>query len=71
MRKSATPEGFTKNCRSWVSRFYQCEDPTGYYDQADAWRDPGVMANRWRFGLGLGLEQIQGVRIPKSYWGGA
>jgi uncharacterized protein (DUF1800 family) len=49
---------------------YQCEDPTGYYDQADAWRDPGVMANRWRFGLGLGLEQIRGVKIPDSYWQG-
>ncbi len=47
---------------------YQCEDPTGYYDQADAWRDPGVMAPRWRFSLGLGLEQIRGVRIPDSYW---
>ncbi|HJN10556.1 MAG TPA: DUF1800 domain-containing protein [Pirellulaceae bacterium] len=49
---------------------YQCEDPTGYYDQADAWRDPGVMAPRWRFALGLGLEQIRGVRIPDSYWEG-
>lgn len=47
---------------------YQCEDPTGYYDQADAWRDPGVMAPRWRFALGLGLEQVRGVRIPDSYW---
>lgn len=49
---------------------YQCEDPTGYYDQADAWRDPGVMAPRWSFCLGLGLEQIRGVRIPDSYWEG-
>lgn len=49
---------------------YQCEDPTGYYDQADAWRDPGVMAPRWSFALGLGLEQIRGVRIPDSYWEG-
>jgi len=49
---------------------YQCEDPTGYYDQADAWRDPGVMAPRWSFALGLGLEQIRGVHIPDSYWEG-
>jgi uncharacterized protein (DUF1800 family) len=49
---------------------YQCEDPTGYYDQADAWRDPGVMANRWKFGLDLGLEQIRGVKIPDSFWEG-
>ena len=44
--------------------------PTGYYDQADAWRDPGVMAPRWSFALGLGLEQVRGVRIPDSYWEG-
>jgi uncharacterized protein (DUF1800 family) len=49
---------------------YQCEDPTGYYDQADAWRDPGVMAPRWRFALGLGLGKLKGVRIPDSYWKG-
>jgi hypothetical protein len=28
------------------------------------------MAPRWRFALGLGLEQIRGVRIPDSYWEG-
>lgn len=49
---------------------YQCEDPTGYYDQADAWRDPGVMATRWQFGLGLAMGWIRGVKIPKSYWEG-
>ncbi len=47
---------------------YQCEDPTGYYDQADAWRDPGVMANRWHFALQLGLGKIKGVQIPDSFW---
>ncbi len=47
---------------------YQCEDPTGYYDQADAWRDPGVMATRWQFGLGLGMGKIRGVQIPASFW---
>lgn len=49
---------------------YQCEDPTGYYDQADAWRDPGVMATRWQFGLGLAMGWIRGVKIPDSYWSG-
>ncbi|MCH9654834.1 MAG: DUF1800 domain-containing protein [Planctomycetes bacterium] len=47
---------------------YQCEDPTGYYDQADVWRDPGVMAARWQFGVGIGMGWIPGVRIPDSYW---
>ncbi len=49
---------------------YQCEDPTGYYDQADVWRDPGVMADRWQFGVGLGMGWIPGVEIPASYWEG-
>ncbi len=49
---------------------YQCEDPTGYYDQADAWRDPGTMAPRWLFARNLGMEQVRGVRIPDSYWEG-
>jgi uncharacterized protein (DUF1800 family) len=53
---------------SMCEPIYQCEDPTGYYDQADSWRDPGVMAVRWQFGLGIGMEWIRGVRIPESYW---
>jgi uncharacterized protein (DUF1800 family) len=62
--------GIHKELQIMGEPIYQCEDPTGYYDQADAWRDPGVMANRWRFGLGLGLEQIRGVKIPDSFWEG-
>ncbi|MCA9050279.1 MAG: DUF1800 family protein, partial [Planctomycetaceae bacterium] len=49
---------------------YQCEDPTGYYDQADVWRDPGVMAGRWQFGLGLGMGWVRGVKIPDSFFEG-
>jgi len=47
---------------------YQCEDPTGYYDHADAWRDPGVMVNRWLFGLRLATGKLKGVKIPDSFW---
>ncbi len=47
---------------------YQCEDPTGYYDQAEAWRDPGVMAVRWQFAMDLTRGRIQGVRIPRSFY---
>ena len=49
---------------------YQCEDPTGYYDHADAWRDPGVMVNRWKFGIQLGSGKLRGVDIPSSFWDG-
>ncbi len=62
--------GIHQALTSMSEPIYQCEDPTGYYDQADAWRDPGTMAPRWQFALGLGLEQVYGVRIPDSYWEG-
>jgi len=47
---------------------YECEDPTGYYDQAEAWRDPGVMAVRWQFAMDLTHGRIRGVKIPRSFY---
>jgi uncharacterized protein (DUF1800 family) len=47
---------------------YQCEDPTGYYDQAEAWRDPGVMAVRWQFAIDLTRGRVPGVKIPRSFY---
>jgi uncharacterized protein (DUF1800 family) len=49
---------------------YQCEDPTGYYDQSDVWRDPGIMAARWQFSIGLGMGWVPGVKIPDEFWAG-
>lgn len=66
----SSTEGIHAALRVMGEPIYQCEDPTGYYDQADAWRDPGVMANRWKFALDLGMEQVRGVRIPDTYWDG-
>lgn len=43
---------------------YNCEDPTGYYDQAEAWLDPGVLVYRWVFALQLGYNDLEGVRVP-------
>ena len=43
---------------------YNCEDPTGYRDTAESWRDPGVMALRWRFALDLVQDRVRGVRVP-------
>jgi len=43
---------------------YRCTDPTGYYDQAEAWLDPGVLLHRWRFALSLANNDIGGVRLP-------
>ncbi len=48
---------------------YHCDDPTGYYDTADAWLDPGVMAKRWDIALGLAAGSLDGVEIPQSFFG--
>jgi len=48
---------------------YHCDDPTGYYDTAEAWLDPGVMAKRWEFALALAEGDVGGVRVPDSFFG--
>lgn len=47
---------------------YRCADPTGYYDQAEAWRDPGALAYRWLFATHLVSGGIPGVKIPLSFY---
>ncbi|MEM9418049.1 MAG: DUF1800 domain-containing protein [Planctomycetota bacterium] len=43
---------------------YRCIDPTGYYDQAEAWLDPGVLLYRWQFAMSLANNDLKGVRVP-------
>ena len=45
-----------------------CDDPTGYYDVAEAWLDPGVMATRWGFALDLATGKVKGVEIPVEFF---
>ncbi len=47
-----------------------CDDPTGYYDTAEAWLDPGVMATRWQFALDLVEGRFPGIRVPDSLYDG-
>jgi uncharacterized protein (DUF1800 family) len=47
---------------------YMCDDPTGYYDTADAWLDPGVMALRWEFATDLAEGRVRGVAIPDTFY---
>ncbi len=47
---------------------YQCKDPTGYYDQAEAWLDPGAFAVRWKFAVDLAAGDIDGVQLPDSLY---
>ncbi len=47
---------------------YHCDDPTGWYDTAEAWLDPGVLALRWDFAMNLAADDLRGVRVPESYF---
>lgn len=46
---------------------YECEDPTGYYDRAESWLDPGVMIYRWNFTLRLVRDKVEGVKIGPKF----
>jgi len=63
-----SPRGLVKSLTAMSEPLYDCVDPTGYYDQAEAWNDPGVMALRWKFALDFVRGKIPGARIPKSFY---
>lgn len=42
---------------------YNCPDPTGYYDRAEAWLDSGVLTSRWDFARDLTRGGVAGVKI--------
>lgn len=46
---------------------YREEDPTGYYDQAEAWLDPGVLLHRWQFALRLAEGRLDGVKMDEAF----
>ncbi len=46
---------------------YECVEPTGYYDQAETWLDPGVMIYRWNFALNLVQVKVKGVTIGEKF----
>lgn len=47
---------------------YHCDDPTGWYDTAEAWLDPGILAQRWQFAIDLAGDRIDGVRLPADFF---
>ena len=57
---------------SWLQTMgqplYHCDDPTGWYETADRWLDPGIMALRWQFAIDLAGGKLRGVKIPDSFW---
>ena len=48
---------------------YDCDDPTGYYDQAESWMDSGVLTTRWDYAWNLVRGSIAGVSVPEDYYG--
>ena len=62
-------EALTRWLEEMGQPLYRCEDPTGYSDTAESWRDPGVMAFRWKFALDLVYGRIKGVKVPESWFG--
>ncbi len=51
----------------WTSRIgqplYQCEPPTGYSDNADAWVNTGALLSRMNFSLALTSNRIRGAQV--------
>ena len=47
---------------------YRCEDPTGYFDQTEAWLDPGVLVHRWDFALKFTQGRVEGITVPASFY---
>ncbi len=48
---------------------YRCDDPTGYFDTAKDWLDPGVLTVRWDIALRLAAGELEGLRIPAEFFG--
>lgn len=46
---------------------YDCDDPTGFYDQAEAWMDAGVLTSRWDYAWKMTRGSIRGVKVPDEF----
>jgi uncharacterized protein (DUF1800 family) len=55
--------GVLERLTSMGQPLYQCDDPTGWYDTAEAWLDPGVLAQRWLFARDLIEDRVEGVEL--------
>jgi uncharacterized protein (DUF1800 family) len=58
----------------WTNRIgqplYQCEPPTGYSDQADAWVNTGALLTRLNFALALASNRLRGAQVNIDPWFG-
>ena len=44
-----------------------CNDPTGYFDQAESWMDAGVLTSRWDYAWRLVRNGVPGIMIPPAF----
>lgn len=62
----------TRSLQYYLTRMqeelYECPDPTGYYDQAEAWNDAGAIALRWKFCADVALGRVAGITLPESLY---
>jgi uncharacterized protein (DUF1800 family) len=47
---------------------YNCDDPTGYYDFAEAWLDAGVLTRRWNYVFALIYNRVPGVTVSDKFY---
>lgn len=57
------PAEIRRSLKLMGQALYECADPTGYYDQTEAWLDPGVMVYRWNFAIQLVSDKLKGTKI--------
>ncbi len=61
------PEPVFKSLKRMRQPIFQCQDPTGYFDVAEAWLDPGVLPLRWQLALNM-VTSRGSVRIPDDFF---
>jgi uncharacterized protein (DUF1800 family) len=62
-----SPERVFRELKLMGQPIYECEEPTGYADQREAWGDPGIMVYRWNFAIELVTDKVKGVAIGTSF----
>lgn len=62
-----SPDEIFRELRLMGQPIYECEEPTGFSDQREAWLDPGIMVYRWNLAIGLVTDKVKGVKIGRGF----
>ena len=63
------PRGANAVLTKMGQEVYNCPDPTGYFDRAEAWLDSGVLTARWDFALSMCRGSSKGVTPSEKVFG--